>query len=44
MLDERLDPWESEEMVREIQKKQVFREKVGVLLKGRQPLLTEAST
>jgi hypothetical protein len=44
MLDERLDSWEAEEVIREIQKKQAFRRKIGDALKGRQPLYSREST
>jgi hypothetical protein len=44
MLDERLDQWEAEEVIREIQKKQAFRRKIGDALKGRQPLYSREVT
>jgi hypothetical protein len=43
MLDEKLDQWEAEEIIRESQKKQEFRKKIGALLKGTHPLSTEVS-
>jgi hypothetical protein len=44
MLDERLDPWEAEEVAREIQKKQAFRRKIGDALKRGQPLYSREAT
>lgn len=43
MLDERLDPWEADEIIRETESKRKFNRKIGVLLKGRQPLSTKGS-
>jgi len=44
MLDEKLDPWEMEEVIQEFNKKDQFRKKIGAILKERRPLLTEASS
>jgi hypothetical protein len=44
MLDEKLDPWEMEEVVQELHKKDEFRKKIGAFLKVRRPLFTEASS
>jgi hypothetical protein len=44
MLDERLDQWEAEEVIREFQKKQALRRKIGDALKGRQPLYSRETT
>lgn len=43
MLDERLDPWEMDEVIRDVHEKQEFRKKIGTVLKGTRPLHTEAS-
>ena len=43
MLDERLDPWEVDEIIRETESKRVFNRKIGELLKAREPLSTKAS-
>ena len=42
MLDEKLDPWEAEEMVRDFQKKRDFRRRIGEFLRDTQPIFTEA--
>jgi hypothetical protein len=42
MLDEKLDPWEAEVMVRDFQKKQNFRRRIGEFLRDTQPIFTEA--
>ena len=41
MLDEKLDPWETEEIIRDLHEKQEFRRKIGTVLKGTKPLFTE---
>lgn len=43
MLDERLDPWEADEIIRESESKREFNRKIRALLKGREPLSTKAS-
>lgn len=43
MLDEKLDPWESEEIIREILRKEEFRKKVGGILKVTRPLSSEVN-
>jgi hypothetical protein len=43
MLDEKLDQWEAEEIIRDIHKKRAFHQKIGALLKGTKPLSSEAS-
>lgn len=43
MLDERLDPWEADEIIRESESKREFNKRIGALLKERQPLSTKAS-
>ena len=43
MLDERLDPWEADEIIRETESKREFNRKIGVLLKERAPLSTKGS-
>ena len=43
MLDERLDPWEADEIIREFESKMEFNKRIGALLKGREPLSTNAS-
>jgi hypothetical protein len=43
MLDESLDPWEAEEIIREDLKKETLRKKIGALLKGTQPLSSGVS-
>ena len=42
MLDEKSDPWETEEILRGLQTKEDFRKKIGTYLKRRKPLYTEA--
>jgi hypothetical protein len=42
MLDEKLDPWETEEIIRDLGKNQEFRKKIGMVLQGITPLFTEA--
>jgi hypothetical protein len=44
MLDEKLDPWEAEEIIRDLKRKEAFRGKISALFKGTQPLYTEAKT
>jgi hypothetical protein len=44
MLDERMDPWEADEVVREYQRKQDFRRNIGAALKGKQPLYSNEVT
>ena len=43
MLDEKIDQWEAEEIIRDLHKKREFQKKIGALLNGRCPLSSEAS-
>jgi len=40
MLDEQLDPWESDEIIQDWVKKQEFRSRLATFLKGTKPLST----
>jgi len=43
MLDEKLDQWEAEEIIKDLHRKREFQLKIGALLKGTRPLSSEAS-
>jgi hypothetical protein len=43
MLDEPLDPWESEQIVQDWRNKQEYRKRIATLLKGTNPLSTVVS-
>lgn len=43
MLDERVDPWEADEIIRETESKKEFKRRIGILLNGRAPLSTKGS-
>jgi len=43
MLDEKLDQWEADEIIKDLHRKRDFQLKIGALLKGTRPLSSEAS-
>jgi len=43
MLDERLDPWEAEEIIRDYEKRREFRKKIGSILKETRCIATQVS-
>jgi hypothetical protein len=43
MLDEKLDHWEAEEIIKDLHRTRQFQQKIGALLKGTKPLSSEAS-
>ena len=43
MLDEKVDPWEAEEIIRDIEKKREVRKKIGSILKDRRCLSTQVT-
>jgi len=43
MLDERVDPWETEEIIRDLEKKREFKRKIASILKGTSVRVTQVT-